>query len=272
MPTVAAHAGRGAPGRARAPQLQPAPATNRLRGVDSFSREGLRSTGKCRVGFEDRQNSVVASARVTDHDRLTVLLTVLSIVVAALSLVIAAVTLALVWVAELRFRRRSAAVFWWLHYVEAKQNTHHYQLMNLGSESATNMTVECTSGLQTDGAPMSVVKSGENYPLEIPSTDFDNDWLLVRWMSVDDRRFVCFQWFPMNENGPLQRTWLDQWDKAVSRRWWSRLFRKNERVGPGAGVYFTKTPAFKLKKSEKQLDIARSLLVATRDQKTHTSP
>ncbi|CAM3038683.1 hypothetical protein [Mycobacterium simiae] len=180
-------------------------------------------------------------------------------------------TFAFVLIAELRFRRRFAPVAWWLHYDHAENDPdtdeprhHHYQLINLGSESATNVSVEATYGIQTSGARMTVVKSGDSFPaLRIEAQDFDKDWLLITWMDAVDRRYALCQWFPMNQTGPLEDVHTSQWRAATTRKWWNRLHRKTKAVGPG-GVYLTsvRTGA----KFGQNMKVARRLLEARQDQ------
>lgn len=179
-------------------------------------------------------------------------------------------TFAFVLLAELRFRRRFASVSWWLHYDSSDNDAdtdeplfHHYTLMNLGSESATNFSVVATTGVQTQGSAMSVIKSGENFPLTIRSQNFDTDWVLFTWVNADDRRYIRFQWFPLNRIGHLEEMRLEQ-AKKRRRHWW--LWSTPQRVGPGAGAESTRVrirdrePA----ETEKDMQTARSLLEVTR--------
>ncbi len=187
--------------------------------------------------------------------------------------VLSPITFGLVLVAELRFRRRFAAVSWWVHYDppdDADQpRYHHYTLINLGSDTATNVSIESTSGLQSTGSRMSVVRSGDNFPtLNIQDNDFDNDWLLVTWQSTSDYRYVNLMWFPLNQDGHLDEVHQSQWAYSNRRRRWIRLRPKTKRVGPGGGVLRTvvkvKQPHDKM---VKDVEFARSLLDATREQR-----
>lgn len=190
--------------------------------------------------------------------------------------VVSPATFAFVLVAELRYRRRYLGVSWWLHFDHAENDDdtdepryYHYALMNLGTEAATNVSVNSTSGVQTSGSSLTAVKAGDNHPnLRIESDDFDNDWLLVTWTDTSDRRYVWLQWFPMNSDGPLQDYYMNQWDAALKRRWWTRIFRRTKPVGPGAGVRGTSVRTNRNQdKFDQDMSKARSLLEATNDQR-----
>jgi hypothetical protein len=202
---------------------------------------------------------------MTDVERTTLLLTELSLVVAATSAVLTALTLFFVWLAELRFRRRFVSVSWWMHPVQSGKDsdgveTHRYDLMNLGSESATNFSVDATSGTPAESPRMAVVRSGEAYRLVVRTKDFNQDWILLTWNNADDRRYVRFQWFPLNPIGALQEMLLTQLEKHRPLRWWSRT----KAVGPGAGVLATRVRAFKGAKTERGMQEAKRLFEATR--------
>jgi hypothetical protein len=136
--------------------------------------------------------------------------------------------------------------------------------MNLGSESATNFHIDATCGFQTSGSGMTVVKSGENFEMTIRSTDFDNDWMLLTWSNADDRRFIRYQWFPLNQNGPLGEMKLHQMDGLRRHRWWTRT----SAVGPGAGSFGTRVRLGNKSKTLKQMEKARELLEVTRQNRT----
>lgn len=194
----------------------------------------------------------VASSTVNAADWITTILT--------------PITFALVLLAETRFRRRFAAVSWWLHHSHSEEDDyglptmHVYTLTNLGSESATNFMIEATCGLQVSGSGMSIIKAGENYEMTIRSTDFDNDWMLLTWVNSDDRRFIRYQWYPLNPNGPLERMRLSQVENLRRHRWWT----KTHAVGPGAGSFGTRARLGKKTKTTSQMDKARELLAVTR--------
>ncbi|WP_155771363.1 hypothetical protein [Mycobacterium asiaticum] len=213
---------------------------------------------------------------MTEVERTTLLLGQLSLVVAAVSAVLALLTLWFVWIAELRFRRRFGPVVWWLEHLRTSEddtgelNIHHYWLMNLGSESATNLSVESTSALQSTGASVRVLKSGENHEMSVLSNDYDNDWFLVGWADASDHRYFRFQWFPMNSTGPLGEIWQEQREAAVWRSRWQRLLPKRlktKQVGPGAGVFTSAIRTGQRQKSAEQFRKARGLFDAAREQK-----
>lgn len=210
------------------------------------------------------KQSVVASVPVNLADWLTATLS--------------PATFALVVIAELRFRRRYRPVQWWLHYDHAENDPetdeprwHHYKLMNLGSESATSVSVETTSGIQSSGIYTAVVKSGENFhDMRIEAANFDQDWMLVDWVVATDRRYVCYQWFPMNPYGPLGDIQSEQYRALLTKRWFRRKWiRRTQAVGPGAGAYWTSVRATAPHaKYMQNVAKARRLLVVTRENHT----
>lgn len=183
-----------------------------------------------------------------------------------LTAILSPATFALVIAAEMRFRRRFAAVSWWLHYERTDEDDlglktlHIYKLRNLGSEAATNFMIEATCGYQSTGSALSIVQSGENFEMCIRSTDFDNDWMLLTWINADDRRFIRYQWYPLNQAGPLEPMRHSQLEKLGRRRWWTTT----KMVGPGAGAFGTWVRTNKGNKTEQSMEKARALLAISR--------
>jgi hypothetical protein len=203
---------------------------------------------------------------MTGVEQTTLLLTELSLGVAATSAVLAALTLFFVWTAERRFRHRFASVSWWMHPVQQTQigdgsEAHTYDLINLGSESATNFNVDATSGTPEGSPQIAVVRSGDAYRFTVRTKNFNQDWILLRWNNADDRRYVRFQWFPLDRTGHLEEMRVDQWQKWRPRRWSSRT----QPVGPGVGVIGTRVRAFEGPKTERGMEKARSLFEVTRN-------
>lgn len=208
----------------------------------------------------------------------------LSLALTAGTLIVAVATFAFVLIGELRFRRRFVGVQWWLHYEKDEnppQETlpnvpryYAYRLTNLGSESATHVSIEATSGLQSTGAKASFVKSGETLSgIRIESADFDHDWLLVDWIDASDRRFIRYQWFPLNPTGPLEKSAQKQLHEANTRTWFQRLrdrWAGTKAVGPGDGVLWTSVRNGKGGYEEyfRNHQKARKLLDQTRESRT----